>query len=280
MATTVDVHKQMPVYDSAARRIPVITTLGDVFGYRYLVANLISRDLKVRYKRSVLGFVWVMLSPLLTMGVLAIVFADILGVKLPHYVTQVLTGILLMNLFSQGSTAAMSSIIGNGALLRKMYVPPAVFVSSAVGSALVNFVYALGPALGLSLLDGVRPQITWIFALVPIVETVALTLGVGLIVACLMTFFHDTFEIYQVLLNALFYGTPVMYALSIIPQPIRSFETFNPMAQTVTQFRDVYIYGRLPALSDTLIAAGMTLGILAIGAYVFSRAEQRFVYHV
>lgn len=280
MATTAGIYKQMPVYDSAAPRIPIISTMVEVFRYRYLVGNLISRDLKVRYKRSVLGFLWVMLSPLLTMLVLAVVFGAILGVRTPHYVTFVLVGILLMNLFSQGSTAAMSSLVGNGALLRKMYVPPAVFVASTVGSALVNFVFALGPCVVIAFIDGATPKLTWFFIIVPLVETAVLTLGVGLIVACLMVFFHDIFEIYQVLINAYIYATPVMYPTSILPEPMQRFERFNPMALTLGQFRDALIAGQLPALSDVVLAAGIAVVVFAIGAYLFSRVEQRFVYYV
>lgn len=280
MARSVQVGRRLPVYDSAARRVPVFTDIAEVLRYRYLIANLISRDLKVRYKRSVLGFLWVMINPLLTMAVLAVVFSDILGVKTPYYVAFLLVGILLMNLFSQGSTAALSSIIGNGSVLRKMYVPAPVFPVASVGSALVNFIFALGPCFALVLLNGVSIKLTWFFVVVPLAETVMFTAGMGLAVAALMVFFNDVFEIYQVFLNAFMFATPVMYPLTILPPPLRAVERFNPMALTIGQFRDAVIAGRLPAPSDALMAAGLCIGILIIGMVIFTRAQGQFAYHI
>src|SRR5215467_2505818 len=133
------VHERLPVYDSRAFRLPIIDEFGELFRYRFLVWNLITRDLKVRYKRSVLGFVWVMLNPLLTMAVLTVVFSEVFRFNVEHYAVYVLSGTLLWSLYAQGSNAAMSSLQGSGNIIRKLYVPPSVFVASAVGSAVVNF---------------------------------------------------------------------------------------------------------------------------------------------
>ena len=110
-----DVPGRVPVYDSKAFRLPVIDEFRELVRYRFLVWNLITRDLKVRYKRSVLGFVWVMLNPLLTMAVLTIVFSEIFRFNIPHYPSYVLTGTLIWTLYAQGSNAAMSSLQGSGA---------------------------------------------------------------------------------------------------------------------------------------------------------------------
>src|SRR5579862_824519 len=132
-----------PVYDSQAFRIPLISEFRELLFFRFLVWNLISRDLKVRYKRSALGFIWVMLNPLLMMAVQAIVFSQLFRFNVNHFTVYLLGGTLIWNLYVQGSTAALASVQANGSILRKLHVPPSVFAVSAVGSAVVNLLFAL-----------------------------------------------------------------------------------------------------------------------------------------
>src|SRR5690349_25170048 len=123
--------RPLAVYDSTKYRVPFLYEARELLRYRFLVRNLIGRDLKVRYKRSTIGFVWVMLNPLLTMLVLTIVFSQVFRFgTVEHYPAYLLTGLLLWNLYAQGSTAAMSSVQNGGHILRKLYVPPSAFVAS------------------------------------------------------------------------------------------------------------------------------------------------------
>src|SRR5258707_10753440 len=179
----------MPIYDTGAIKSQAIFELRELFRYRFLVSNLVGRDLKVRYKRSVLGFIWVMLNPLLTMAVLVVVFSNFFRFTLPHYPVYLLSGILMFNVFSQGSVAAMSNLMGNGGTLRRMYVPPSVFVASSIGSALVNLLFSAVPFFVLALVTGVTPNFAWAFMIVPCVEMSAFAFGIGLIVAPLMQVF-------------------------------------------------------------------------------------------
>jgi ABC-type polysaccharide/polyol phosphate export permease len=279
MVTDAQSRRLVPVYDSGAFRIPLFHGVADLFKYRFLVWNMIARDLKVRYKRSVLGFVWVMLNPLLTMGVMAVVFSQLFRFNVNHYVVFLLCGILIWTLYAQGSIAAMSGVQGNGHILRKLYVPPSAFVSSAVGSALVNLVFALGPFLLLAYLDGVVPAWSWLFLPVPVLLTTAFSLGMGFILAPMLVFFNDTFEIYQVLLNLYYFLTPVFYPLKILPPPLRTFEQYNPMYLFLDITRVAIINKTLPNLSEIGIASALAFGVLMIGWTIFTRLEDRFVYY-
>jgi ABC-2 type transport system permease protein len=266
-----------PTYDSAAFKLPLVHELRELFQYRFLVWNLITRDLKVRYKRSVLGFVWVMLNPLLTMAVLTIVFSQIFRFNVSHYAVYVLSGTLLWTLFAQGSNAAMGSLQASGAVIRKLYVPPSVFVASAVGSAVVNFMFALGPFLILSIVDHITIRVSWLFLIYPAFLTVLFTMGIGLIVGALIVFFNDTFEIYQVLLQAYYFFTPVFYPIKTLPEPIRTIEGYSPMYLFLSSFRGAVMYNQVPGehmFRATLIA----LGTLAVGWIFFTRVEGKFVY--
>jgi len=270
---------QLPIYDSGGIRHRSVFELKELFRYRFLLRNLISRDLKVRYKRSVLGFIWVMLNPLLTMAVITIVFSQLLRFQIVHYPAFLLSGILIWNLYSQGSAAAMSNLIGNGAVLRRMYVPPSIFVASAIGSALVNFVFSIGPFCLLAYISGVTPSLTWLFMLVPAALTTLFTLGVGLIISALMVFFNDIFEIYTVLLNVYMYLTPLFYPASILPEPLRSAERFNPMFIFIDMARAAVLDGRLADPMQITLGLAMALAAFAIGWLLFTRLERRFVYY-
>jgi len=270
--------KALPIYDSSALRIPLLYELQELVRYRFLLWNLIVKDLKVRYKRSSIGFIWVMLNPLLTMAVLTLVFSEVFRFNLDHYAAQLLGGTLVWNLYAQGTNASMASLQGNGIILRKLYVPPSVFVASAIGSALVNFVFALAPFLLVTLYNGVSPSFTWLFMIVPAVLATLFSFGLGLIVAALVAFFNDIFEIYQVLLSAYYFLTPIFYPLSSLPEPLRSMEQYNPMYLFIDMFRAAVIHDTLPGLRELLVAAAIALGTLLVGWVIFTRVEGKFVY--
>jgi ABC-2 type transport system permease protein len=269
----------MPVYDTGAIRSQALFEVRELFRYRFLVSNLVARDLKVRYKRSVLGFIWVMLNPLLQMGVLVIVFSNLLRFTVLHYPVYLLCGILIFNLFAQGSVAAMSNLNGNGAVLRRMYVPPSVFVASSIGSALVNLMFSIVPFFGLALISGVKPSPAWAFIVVPCLETAIFAFGIGLIVAPMMVFFNDTYEIYSVLITVLNYLTPVFYPVTILPKWVLQLELYNPLFLFMDTARLPVLYGMLPPVSELLTAALMALGALVVGWLFFTRMEGRFAYH-
>lgn len=275
------VSARIPMYDSARVKAQSIFELKELARYRYLVWNLISRDLKVRYKRSFLGFIWVMLNPLLMTAVMALVFTNFIrfgGVQ--YYTGFLLAGILLWNLFAQGTVAAMSNLVGNGGTIRRMYVPPSVFVVSSIGSALVNFVFALGPLFIVALVLGARPGLTWLYTPVPIIEVTVFSLGVGLIVSALMVFFTDIYEIYSVFLTLAMYLTPTFYPVTVLPEPFRSAEQFNPMFLAMDGLRDAVLYGTLPSLENALLPAAMALVVFAIGWLFFTRLEGKFAYQL
>src|SRR5260221_11766076 len=151
------------IYDSASERHSIFLWVGELLRYRDLVRNLIARDLKVRYKRSTIGFFWTMLNPLLKMGTLVIIFSTLFQTEIVHFPTYILSGLLVWNFFSQGSVAAMNSLLGNSSSLRKTYVPAAVFVLSGVGSAMLNFIFALVPLIIFALIYGISPSLTLLY---------------------------------------------------------------------------------------------------------------------
>jgi ABC-type polysaccharide/polyol phosphate export permease len=269
-----------PVYDSLTDRHNNLSRMAELWRYRDFIWNLISRDLKVRYKRSTIGFLWTMLNPLLTMGTLVIVFSTLFRSAVDHYPTYILSGILVWNMFAQGTVAAMNSLLGNSSSLRKTYIPAAVFVISGVGSALMNFFFALVPLILFALIDGIFPSFNWFYVIVVLCQLTILTLGLGFIVAAVVVFYADVLEIYQVLLNLLFFFTPVMYPISILSPELQILEHFNPLFHIVTNLRAAFIARSVPPLDSLIIGTLTAILLFIVGWIVFTRAEEKFAYYV
>src|SRR5260221_7768588 len=268
------------IYDSASERHSIFLWVGELLRYRDFVRNLIARDLKVRYKRSTIGFLWTMLNPLLTMGTLVIIFSTLFRTEIDHYPTYILSGLLTWNVFSQGSVAAMNSLLGNSGSLRKTYVPAAVFVLSGVGGAVVNFIFAFIPLIVFALLDGLSPAISWSYAIVVLCQLTVLTIGIGFMTAAAVVFFADVLEIYQVLLNLLFFLTPIMYPLRILSPELLTLEHFNPLFYIVNGFRTAIIDRAFPALDLVVLGTSVPLAFFVVGWLIFTRVESKFAYYV
>lgn len=269
-----------PFYDSSALRIPFLHEITELYRYRFLLWNLISRDLKVRYKRSVLGFVWAMVNPLLTMAVLLIVFTRLFRFQIEHYPLYILAGLLIWNLYSQGTSVAMRSVLNNSGVRKKIYVPASVFVAAAIGSALVNLLFALAPLLLLSIAMGVPPRATWLLLPLPILQTTVFAFGIGVIIAALSVFFADMLDIYEVLLNAYFYLTPIIYPVSILPPLFLRMEQLNPMFHFIELFRANLIHGEMISTGRIALSSLAALLITAVGWSIFTRLSDQFAYRV
>lgn len=267
------------VYDSVRARLRSVDEVRELWRYRYLIRNLVARDLKVRYKRSVLGIIWVSLNPLLTMAVQALVFSSFFGSTLPHYPVYLLAGTLVFTLFSQSTVAAMGNLINNGSTLRRMYVPPSVFVSSSIGSAVVNFVFALVPLLIVALLFQAPLSITWLYILVVSAQTAIFASGLALMLATSMVFFNDTNEIYLVFIAAYNFLTPIFYPLSLLPTWLQQMERYNPMFLYVSGAQRAITLGVLPNLEVQLTGWAVALISLVVGWLIFTSLEDRFAYH-
>ena len=287
-------HMETPIsYDSARTRFQALVEFQELWRYRSLVTNLVARDLKVRYKRSALGFLWVTLNPLLTTTVLSIVFSFLFSAIQPHFPVFVLGGIIIWSLFAQGSVAAMSNIVGNSGTLRRMYIPPSVFVVSAIGSALVNLFFTIGPFFVIALAFGAPLGWTWLYVPVACVQIAIFTLGVGLIISTLTVFFNDVYEIYLVLLTALNYLTPVFYPITILPPWLRPWEKYNPLylfissAQQAVVGSGLLVNGQpvvfapsLPDVKTQLVTWALALLMFTVGWLLFTRTESKFAYHL
>lgn len=254
--------------------------LRELYRYRDLIRALVARDLKVRYRRSAIGFLWTMLHPLMTMLVMTFVFSHIFRADVANFPVYALAGIVFWNFFSQAIVAAMNSLRGNAALLTKLPVPKAVFPLATVLSGVVNLVCALVPLFLIMVLTG--QPFSWSLAILPlsIVLAVCMTLGAGLLLSPLAAFFTDTVELVTILLTLLMYMTPVFYPVSILPPDLRWIVEANPIRWILDMFRLPIYAGTIPSLTEMAVATLIALTVLTIGAAVFRATSHRIAVYL
>lgn len=252
----------------------------EIARYRELISNLVSRDLKVRYKRSALGFLWTMLSPLLMMIVTTVVFSNLFRGAIQNFAVYFMSAFLLWTFFAQSTLAGMGVMMANASMLRRVYIPKSVFVVSAVISGLVNFGLALLVLVVIMAVLGhpLTSHIVWLP--VSVLAAVLFTLGMSLLMAALGVFFADVGPMYQVLLTAWMYLTPIMYPLEIVPPNYLILIHANPMYYIVEVFRAALYYGVRPDPLYVLFSYVSAFVALGLGWWVFSRGMDRFVYYL
>lgn len=250
----------------------------ELLQYRELIRNIVVRDLKVRYKRSVLGIAWTVLAPLLSMLVMWIVFTKAFGVQTPFYAVYLLSGIIIWNFFLQSSSSGCVSVINGSGLIRKIKLPRVVFPISAVVNNLVNLGFAFAALMLVVLFSGA--PFHWTLFLVPleIIPLVLFCAGWAMAAASFGVFFRDIQYILEIFLGAMFYLTPILYEPDKLPAKAQWIVSVNPMAKFIHLFRNVVYYGELPLWRVYFISLGIGAAMFLAGWVVFQRLQRKFVY--
>ena len=253
----------------------------NLYNYRDLFSQLVGRDIKMKYRRSFLGYVWSVLSPLLTMIVMTIVFSQMFKHDVAYYPAYLLAGQTLFGFLRESSSHTITSITSNAPLLKKTYVPKYIFAASKVTSDLVNMFFSIGALLLVMVFTGV-PFTFYIFlSVIPIIELYVFCMGVGLLLSSISVFFRDIQYIWGVLITAWMYLTPLFYSLSALPDKLQWFIThLNPMYFYITQFRDFMIYGQMSYPPFIWAGALVAVLMLALGLFTFSRTKDKFILHI
>lgn len=254
--------------------------IGEILHFRELVWALALKDLRVRYKRSVLGFLWALLNPLLMMLILTIVFSTIMSIAVDHYSIFLLSALLPWTFFSQALSYSVESIVGNGELLKKLYIGKSVFPVAAVLANLINFLLSLIPLLLLMLVLRFPFHWTWLYLPVPFIGLIAFTLGFGFFCAAANVFFRDVAHIVQIVLSAWFYVCPIIYSLDFVPRKYYVFFRLNPMLYILNGFRMAIYYGMLPTAQSAAMSLACGVVFFVLGYKVFRRYQDSFVYYL
>lgn len=245
-----------------------------------LIWALALKELRIRYKRSALGFLWALLNPLLMLVILTVVFSTIARLSVDKYAVFLISALLPWTFFSQTLSYSTESLVGNGELLKKVQVDKTVFPFAAVISNLINFLLSLVP-LALILLALRFPfHWTWIYLPVPLLGLVLFTIGCSLFCAASNVFFRDVGHIVQIVLMGWFYLSPIIYPLEFIPQRYRLVLRLNPLVYILHGFRLAIYNGQLPSAQSAILSVAVGLVAATLGYLFFRRVQWKLVYYV
>ena len=248
--------------------------------YRDLLRQLVARNIKVRYKRSVLGVAWSILSPLLTMVVLSLVFSTLFRTTAPNYPVYLFPGLLVWNFFAQTTSMMAAEVVGGADFWRRIYTPRTIFCVATVLTGLVHLALAMVPLAALMLVfhASFGPSLI----VVPFAAACAamFALGIGLVVSSLARYFADVVDLYQVVLTAWMYFTPVIYPRDIVPERYRWLFNLNPMTYVVEGFRTPIYAGVFPSQHMLLADGAVALMTLVAGWWLFTRMADDLPYQV
>lgn len=251
-----------------------------LFRYREYLKQSVARDLRRRYKRSVLGYLWSMLNPLFMMIILTIVFSEIMRIQVEHYSVFLFVALLPWQYFSQTIEGSLDSVRGNINIIDHVPIPKYIFALSVAFSSLANFLLALIPLLLLMVVMG-RP-ITFNILLFPLIFIPLFTLscGVALVCSAANVFFDDTRHLVNVLLQAMYFLTPILYGREHLPPRLVAWLWYNPMFHIVEMMRRVFYYGEGVGLEVYLVSLLVGFVVLGIGLWIFRKADAKFLYFV
>ena len=255
--------------------------------YSFLMGQMIMRDFKVKYKRSVLGIVWSLLYPVLMMAVMALVFSNMFKFKVEgvNYLVYLLSGLVIFNYFSEASTSAMSSIITNFSLINKVYIPKYIFPLSKCLFVGINFLLTLIPLLIIILFTGsgdTRCVINIYYLLIPysFICMFLFTVGMGFLLSAMTVFLRDILYIYGIVMTIWTYFTPIFYDISMLPPNLQGLFQLNPLYQFITFVRTIILYNEIPSATNFIMCTVFGVGFFIIGALFFKKQQDKFIYYV
>lgn len=248
--------------------------------YQFLFEELVKRDFKKKYKRTILGMGWSMLSPLLMLLVMKVVFENFFGRNVSHYTTYLFCGNLLFAWFSEASAGGMMSLYVNAGIFTKVNVPKYLFLLSGSVRTLINFTLTLGLFFMFCALDHI--EFTWRFMLLayPVMTLFLFNIGVGMVLSALFIFFRDIDYLWRVFLQLLMYGSAIFYYTDTFSPEVKLVFACNPIYRHITYFREVVLGAATPSLETHLTLAAFAVAALLFGALMYKHYNTKFLYYV
>ena len=237
---------------------------------KFLLKELVKRDLTSKYKDSVLGIAWSFLNPLLIMIVFTAIFSMLFGRQIENYPVYFLSGRVIYDFYKSATQGAMRSVKGNASILKKIYVPKYMFTISKVCYEFINFLISFIILFGVMLVTGAQFHVTTIFAVIPLFFLVVLIFGIGLILAVGNAYFTDVEHLYSVFALILMYASALFYPMEIVPVTVQKIFTLNPVYCAIASFRECVIYGLFPDISTLTYLAVFAFTTLGIGILLFN----------
>lgn len=248
--------------------------------YRFLIKQLVDRDFKAKYKRSILGVFWSFLNPLLNMLVQYVVFSNMFRFNIAYFPVYLLCGNVVFNYLAESCGMALMSIIGNKSLITKVYMPKYIYPLTRILSSLINLLISLIPLMAVALLSGLPITKAFLLLPIPLLMLATFCLGLGLLLSAAMVFFRDIQFLWSVMTTIWMYLTPIFYPVNILPEQIQTIVKLNPLYFYVTFMRSCIIDGVSPDPHLYIQGAMVAVVMLAIGSIVFKKTQDQFVLYL
>lgn len=258
----------------------LINAISAVKKYRFLINQLVARDFKTKYKRSILGVFWSFLNPLLMMLVQYFVFSSLFNTDVSNFPVYLLVGTVCFNFFSEACSMALMSILGNATLLTKVYVPKYIYPLTKIMSSVINMLISFIPLVLVCLFTGIHFKKSALLSLHFFVCLIIFCLGLGMLLAALMVFFRDMQFLWGVLTMVWMYATPIFYPEKIIPDEFRFVLDINPLFHFIKNVRICLIDGLSPEPLAYIQCLLIAFGMLLVGSLVFKKTQDKFVLYL
>lgn len=255
----------------------VVKTFGK---YRNLLTELVKKDIKLKYRNSYLGVVWTLLEPLLTMVVLTLVFSRLLGKGTKDFPVYILTGRLMYSFFSNGTKAALKAVRANAGMIKKVYVPKYMYPFASVLSGYVIFLISLIVLAIVAVARGVYPTLQLIWILVPLLQILLMTGGVGLILSTMAVFFRDVEYLWGVALMLIMYASAIFYQVEAVVSKSNAWIfKLNPLYAVIVNFRNA-VFGQPMDFPAMAYATGFGVVSMVLGIFVFYKKQDKFILYL
>lgn len=247
--------------------------------HRFLFEELVKRDFKKKYKRTVFGMAWSMLMPLLTLAVLYVVFGKMFGRSVEHFPVYLFCGNIVFTWFSEATKQGMKVLVGNVGIFSKIDMPKYMFVCAKNVQTMLNFGLTMIIFFVFCLIDNVSFGMHFLALLYPIFTLLLLNLGIGLIMSTLYMLFRDMDYLWGVSTQLIMYGSAIFYPVDRLPMKLQSLITWNPVYRHIEYFREIVLYHQIPSLTAHVALMAWAIGFVAIGALVYKLLDEEFVYY-
>ena len=248
--------------------------------YRFLFSELVKRDFKKKYKRTVLGMVWSILAPLLNVLVLQLVFSNFFGRNDPTFIIYIFSGTLVMSFYNEATQGCMRGLMANASIFTKVNVPKILFIFSKAVQSFINFGLTLLLYFVFCIVKHMHFGIETFSLIYPILMLFVLNVGIGMILSVLFVFFRDIEYLYSVFLVLLNYVSAIFYPITIVPAQYQKLFYLNPVFVFIKYFRMVMMEGVVPGWPIQALCAGYALFFFSIGCLLYKRFNHEFLYYV
>lgn len=251
-----------------------------LYKYKFLFEELVKRDFKKKYKRTTLGMLWSVLSPLMNVVVLMVVFTQFFGRDQEHFIIYIFSGTLIMSFFTETTQGCMRSLMANASIFTKINVPKYLFMFSKAIQAFVNFLLTFALYIIFCIIDDIDFGLHMLSLVYPMICVLVFSMGVGMILAALFVFFRDIEYLYGVFLTLLNYVSAIFYPVDMLPATYQGIFLLNPVYVYIKYFRCVVIDGFIPSIQFHGLCALYAGIALAIGCLIYKKYNHEFLYYV